>query len=38
MSLTISKKQILYAPMIGSLGGGSGRGFGRGIGGGGGPV
>jgi hypothetical protein len=35
MSLIIPKKpQILYAPMLGSLGGGSVRGFGRGIGGG----
>ena len=34
MSLIIPKKpQILYAPMLGSLGGGSVRGFGRGIGG-----
>jgi hypothetical protein len=35
MSLIIPKKpQILYAPMLGSLGGGSVRGFGRGVGGG----
>ena len=34
MSFLIPKKQILYAPMLGSLGGGSVRGFGRGIGGG----
>jgi hypothetical protein len=35
MSLIIPKKpQILYAPMLGSLGGGSARGFGRGVGGG----
>jgi hypothetical protein len=34
MSLIIPKTQILYAPMLGSLGGGSVRGFGRGIGGG----
>ena len=34
MSLIIPKKpQILYAPMLGSLGGGSVRGFGRGVGG-----
>jgi len=30
MSFFIPKKQILYAPMLGSLGGGSVRGFGRG--------
>jgi len=34
MSLFFPKKEILYAPMLGSLGGGSVRGFGRGIGGG----
>ena len=35
MSFIIPKKpQILYAPMLGSLGGGSVRGFGRGVGGG----
>ena len=34
MSFLIPKKQILYAPMLGSLGGGSVRGFGRGVGGG----
>jgi hypothetical protein len=35
MSFIIPKKpQILYAPMLGSLGGGSARGFGRGVGGG----
>ena len=33
MSFLIPKKQILYMPMLGSLGGGSVRGFGRGIGG-----
>lgn len=33
MSLIIPKKQILYSPMLGSLGGGSVRGFGRGVGG-----
>jgi hypothetical protein len=32
MSLIIPKTQILYAPMLGSLGGGSVRGFGRGVG------
>lgn len=32
MSFIIPKKQILYAPMLGSLGGGSARGFGRGVG------
>ena len=30
MSLIIPKKEILYAPMLGTLGGGSARGFGRG--------
>ena len=30
MSLIFPKKEILYAPMLGTLGGGSGRGFGRG--------
>lgn len=35
MSLIFPKKEILYAPMLGTLGGGSARGFGRGIGGGG---
>ena len=33
MSLIIPKKQPLYAPMLGTLGGGSARGFGRGGGG-----
>jgi hypothetical protein len=33
MSLIIPKKEILYAPMLGTLGGGSARGFGRGAGG-----
>ena len=37
MSLIFPKKEILYAPMLGTLGGGSARGFGRGIGGVGGP-
>lgn len=32
MSLIFPKKEILYAPMIGTLGGGSARGMGRGIG------
>jgi hypothetical protein len=36
MSLIIKKPQILYAPMLGTLGGGSLRSFGRGAGGGGG--
>lgn len=34
MSLIFPKKEILYAPMLGTLGGGSARGFGRGGGGG----
>ena len=38
MSLIFPKKEILYAPMLGTLGGGSGRGFGRGIGRGGRPL
>ena len=38
MSFIIPKKQILYAPMLGSLGGGSVRGFGRGVGGGASPL
>ena len=33
MSLIFPKKEILYAPMLGTLGGGSARGFGRGGGG-----
>lgn len=33
MSLIFPKKEILYAPMLGTLGGGSARGFGRGLGG-----
>lgn len=33
MSLIFPKKEILYAPMLGTLGGGSSRGFGRGGGG-----
>lgn len=33
MSLIFPKKEILYAPMLGTLGGGSARGFGRGAGG-----
>jgi len=37
MSLIIPKKEILYAPMLGTLGGGSARGFGRYAGGAGGP-
>ena len=32
MSLIFPKKEILYAPMLGTLGGGSARGFGRGRG------
>ena len=33
MSLIFPKKEILYAPMLGTLGGGSARGFGLGVGG-----